>query len=129
MISSFNDKVSANKGTPLQVKVLKNEELVVGFITYTLYKEVKRSYDLFKIFSPIRYGHIEAVGVDAEKRNKGFGTQLLTFAINDLKKQGVNVIDLSVHRDNPNAIACYKKLGFVQKSDDGYNLWLEKTCK
>jgi ribosomal protein S18 acetylase RimI-like enzyme len=93
----------------LTIKVLYAGTEPVGFTAY---------------FKPKFYeGRVLFLAVREEFRSKGYGSQLLNYAIEALKKQGVNKIDLVTRSTNYAAQSVYKKAGFVQTSDDGSFVW------
>lgn len=54
------------------------------------------------------------VGIAKRYRGMGWGSRLMTAAINDAKKRGFNEIRLEVRASNYNAIRTYMRLGFVK---------------
>jgi len=57
-------------------------------------------------------GRIYMLGVDSRYRGKGLGRQLLLKGLSHLKKQGRELIEITVDTQNTVAIALYKSLGF-----------------
>jgi len=68
-------------------------------------------------------GRIYMLGVDALYRGQGLGKQLLRMGLWHLKKQGCELIDLTVDTQNTAAIACYQSLGFRLCRE---TVWYEK---
>lgn len=62
-----------------------------------------------------RHGGEMGMGVVAEWRGKGIGRALLTRTIAAADAAGLLRIGLSVHADNPRAIALYRQCGFVEE--------------
>jgi ribosomal protein S18 acetylase RimI-like enzyme len=58
------------------------------------------------------YGHILEVHVKEEYQGLGIATRILEYAMEDLKKQNVNVIYIDTGGDNAKAIRLYEKMGF-----------------
>lgn len=66
--------------------------------------------------------------------HKGLGTELLNWALNLLKKRGIEKVHLWVFKDNINARKCYEKLGFkhdgaIIRSDYGKSVYLYRYVK
>jgi len=55
----------------------------IGHITYTCYPS-------------LRIGHIEMVNVEPHYRKQGFGSKLVQFAIDDMRKKGIVKISASI---------------------------------
>lgn len=53
--------------------------------------------------------HIEMLFIDAESRGKGIGAHLLTYAVEKLRADEVDV-----NEQNPQGVGFYKHMGFVQ---------------
>jgi len=62
-------------------------------------------------FNPSR-GLISNVGVDPEQRGKGYGKQIVQFALEQLKNGGCKQAYLRVHAENKAAIHVYELAGF-----------------
>jgi len=62
-------------------------------------------------FAPNR-GLISNVGVDSEQRGKGYGKQIVQFALEQLKNSGCKQAYLRVHVENRAAVQVYESLGF-----------------
>ena len=84
--------------------VIKVKNKIIGFVQYKFYKETLFDTNI---------GYIHNLAIDRQYRNQGFGKQLLSYAINCLKKIGANKIMLSVLNDNVKAMKFYTKYGFV----------------
>lgn len=57
-------------------------------------------------------GWLYAVAVSQSQRRKGTGTQLIKFAIEDLKRMGCNKVNLQIRANNTAVADFYKSLGF-----------------
>ncbi len=57
--------------------------------------------------------HILNICIQPEYQNKGYGFQLLTEALSQLKEKKVGIAYLEVRRSNAKAIALYRKMGFT----------------
>ena len=60
--------------------------------------------------SPI--GRVDEVAVDREFRGQGAGQAMLSALAEELRKQGLPLVELMVDTDNPVAQALYEKAGF-----------------
>ena len=81
----------------LKIKTLRDDGQLAGFVTY--YKDSTGK------------GHVQFLAVDEKFRGKGFGEQLMRYALDDLKKMGVKHIDLFTRPINYAAQKVYKKVG------------------
>jgi mycothiol synthase len=68
-------------------------------------------------------GRIYMLGVDPDYRGKGLGKQLLLTGFSYLKSKGLQVVELTVDRENKVACALYKSMGFTLWTS---SLWYEK---
>lgn len=59
-------------------------------------------------------GHLLNLGVHPRFQRQGFGSQLLTYAIDMASQQGAMMVYLEVRESNERAIALYKKMHFVE---------------
>ncbi|NEA44620.1 GNAT family N-acetyltransferase [Streptomyces sp. SID11385] len=66
---------------------------------------------------------IEAVRVSADARGGGLGTELITWAIEESRRQGANLVQLTSDATRTDAHRFYKRLGFVD-SHVGFKLTL-----
>lgn len=60
-------------------------------------------------------GNITNVVIKPEARNRGIGTQLVNYLIEEGKKAGLNAFTLEVRVSNQAAIHVYEKCGFVSE--------------
>ena len=86
---------------PKSVKVLYDNKHVCGFITY--YHQI-----------PQNRGYIEQLAIQADYQRKGFGLQLMRYAIENLKQKDIEKILIYVRKDNIPALTLYEKLGFAE---------------
>jgi ribosomal protein S18 acetylase RimI-like enzyme len=87
--------------------VLRVDDRTVGFINYV-------AYDInFFTFHFGRCGLIHLLGVDKQQQGKGYGRQLLEYALADLTKLKVSRINVAVKKENLRAIGLYKKANFI----------------
>jgi GNAT superfamily N-acetyltransferase len=56
--------------------------------------------------------YIDSLGVDPNQQNKGIGTRLLQFVIDEYVDKHSHTLGLLVDESNPNAKRLYLKLGF-----------------
>lgn len=56
---------------------------------------------------------ISKIYIDPTKKNNGYGTQLINFTKKLAKTKHLNLIWLTVNKNNANTIKWYKKLGFT----------------
>jgi ribosomal protein S18 acetylase RimI-like enzyme len=68
-------------------------------------------------------GTIGNIGVKPSERNKGYGRQIVTFGLRQLKASNVKEARLRVHAANDNAIHLYKSIGFQVKQRNLTLLW------
>jgi GNAT superfamily N-acetyltransferase len=66
---------------------------------------------------------IEGVRIHQAFRSKGYGEQMFIFAIEEAKKRGCNLVQLTSDKQRPDAIRFYEKLGF-KASHEGFKLVL-----
>lgn len=94
----------------LQVKVLREDNNFIGFITY--YMDALNKY----------LGHIFIMAVDPAFRGKSYGKKLLQFALQDLKAQGAKTVELVTRTTNIPAQRLYLSTGFVEtkRTEDGF---------
>ncbi len=91
----------------LEVKVLYDHDTLAGFTAYYM-----------KNFC---VGILLFIDVKPEFRGKGYAKELMTYAINDMKKRGASIITLVTRTSNEAAQNLYKKLGFkVSHEEDGF---------
>ncbi|MBX2834051.1 MAG: GNAT family N-acetyltransferase [Micavibrio sp.] len=58
---------------------------------------------------------IQSFGIKKECQGRGLGKSALNAAIETLRHNGINRIQLGVEADNPSAIGFYKQLGFIEE--------------
>ena len=62
-------------------------------------------------------GEITNVAVDKKVRGKGIATKMLLYAMEEMKKVGVEAFTLEVRVSNVSAIGLYEKLGFTVEKE------------
>lgn len=60
-------------------------------------------------------GHVLAIAVDPDYRNRGIGSALMKEIFNRFRRRGVNLVRLEVRKSNTAAIKFYRTLGFVER--------------
>jgi ribosomal protein S18 acetylase RimI-like enzyme len=78
-------------------------------------------------FNPHK-GLISNVGVDLQQRGKGYGRQIMLFALQQLKNSGCREAYLRVHVENKPAIHLYESLGFEKTERYKTLMWKSKEC-
>jgi ribosomal protein S18 acetylase RimI-like enzyme len=80
-------------------------------------------YIFEKYREPVGYGQIIKFdnkyflvnfGIISDYRNKGYGFYFLNNILRECAKKGIDILYLSVNKDNESAINLYKKIGFVE---------------
>lgn len=85
-------------------------ELTVNYLSHNLLAEAITNIRVY----------LEAFRISKYYQKKGFGQELLKYAINDLKEKGYTEFTIGVEEDNQIAKHIYNKLGFIEKIDKGY---------
>ena len=100
-----------------QFILLSDDEKTIGFASYSLKKELEKSYQLNKIY------------INPASQGKGSGKLLIAYIINEIKLLDAKSLQLNVNRHNEKAIAFYKKLGFKvvaeQNNSIGNNYFMD----
>lgn len=99
------DNIFSNKD--FTTLVVKDNNLIKGFVTYNPLNEEKTRWK------------ISGLAVASNFRKKGFGTDLLRTAIENIKQSGGKMVWIDVLADNQNAKNLYNKLGFKVVAKDG----------
>jgi len=68
-------------------------------------------------------GLIESVHVSPEQRNKGFGKQMMRWALERCRERGCGMVQLTSNKKRLDAHRFYRTLGFEQ-SHEGFKLFL-----
>lgn len=63
--------------------------------------------------------YVSRMIVKKEYRNRGIGSEILTFLIEKAKEMGYSEMTIGVDKDNVNALHLYKKFGFTEVLFDG----------
>lgn len=83
--------------------------------TYAIYDEKDIICVVETIFSLDKTAYLYGVSTNIKYRKQGYATKLLKYIIDDLKKENIKNIELTVGEENKEAIKLYKKLGFYNK--------------
>jgi ribosomal protein S18 acetylase RimI-like enzyme len=67
--------------------------------------------------------NIANIGVDPEQRGKGYGREIMKFALNTLREQGVDTARLRVHAENERAIHLYESFGMTRGNSYKALIW------
>ena len=70
-------------------------------------------------------GLISGMGVDSQQRRKGYGRQIMLFALEQLRKDDCKKAYLRVHAENKPAIHLYESLGFTNVERNKRLIWRE----
>lgn len=89
---------------PMGVFVAKKKSKIVGFVT-------------FFIGSDSKIGRLHLLGVDKDARRFGVGEKLCRAAVDELLKNGCDIVWLMVLKENVRAQNLYKKIGFIERDD------------
>ena len=68
---------------------------------------------------PERRIYVSRMIVKKEYRNRGIGSEILTFLIEKAKEMGYSEMTIGVDKDNVNALHLYRKFGFTEVLFDG----------
>jgi ribosomal protein S18 acetylase RimI-like enzyme len=89
------------------IKIMLHNGTPVGFVTYSKTK--------------FWQGKVRLLGVDEKYRGKGYGQELLNYAVKDLISQGCTNIFLVTRTTNYPAQKIYRKVGFKETGEsDGF---------
>jgi GNAT superfamily N-acetyltransferase len=106
-------RLAADPNQHLVVAV--REGRVIGTLQLTIIPGLSRRGSVRSI--------IEAVRVHADERGSGLGTQLIEWAIEESRRQGCQLVQLTSDRTRPDAHRFYERLGFTA-SHVGFKLQL-----
>lgn len=96
---SYLNDAYTNPFNYIYVYELDNE--IIGYISYSFDGDIAEMLNFC---------------VDKTKQNKGIGTELLTYTIDEFERLNGSSIILEVNSQNINAIKLYEKMGFKQIS-------------
>lgn len=68
-------------------------------------------------------GQIELVHIEAASRNRGFGSQMMRWAVARCREKGCGMVQLTSNKKRLDAHRFYARLGF-QQSHEGFKLFL-----
>jgi ribosomal protein S18 acetylase RimI-like enzyme len=71
----------------------------------------------------MRRGQIEGVRIARDQRGEGLGRAMLAFAIEECRRQGCGLVQLTTDKSRPDARRFYEQLGF-EASHEGMKLTL-----
>ena len=112
-INAFAE-INADKNNFLAV--IENDNMIIGTLQLT--------FILYLSYQGGRRALIEGVRVDEAYRGKGIGKRLIEWAIEESRKQGCRMIQLTTDKNRPEALEFYKKRGFIA-SHEGLKLQLK----
>jgi diamine N-acetyltransferase len=105
-----NAKSFINKKEKNKFKfVAELDDKVVGIINF----EIQKNNNFFKIK---KFGYLDSITVDKKFRKKGIGKKLSNFALEFLKKRGVNYVKFHTNWENKIAIEAFRKMNFKEKN-------------
>lgn len=107
------ERLAADPNQHLVVAV--REGRVIGTLQLTIIPGLSRRGSIRSI--------IEAVRVHADERGSGLGTQLIEWAIEESRRQGCQLVQLTSDRTRTDAHRFYERLGFTA-SHVGFKLQL-----
>ena len=112
----YRDAFAAIESDPNQVlAVLVEENNVVGCLQLSFIPGLSRQ--------GMWRGQIESVRVSSACRGKGYGRVLFSWAIDESRKRGCGLVQLTTDKARPDALRFYESLGFVA-SHEGMKLSL-----
>ena len=88
----------------MKIKVLREKDQFIGFIAWYLKKPME--------------GFLNFVVVNPEFRGKRYAEKLVQYALDEMKKEGVQKISLVTRPSNQRARAVYNRMGFAQTGID-----------
>jgi GNAT superfamily N-acetyltransferase len=68
-------------------------------------------------------GQIEVVHVGDAWQNRGFGTEMMRWAVERCRQRGCGLVQLTSNKKRPDAHRFYERLGF-SKSHEGFKIYL-----
>lgn len=95
--------------------VLQQDDLVVGYLQLSFIPGLSRRGML--------RGHIEAVRIAGDRRGQGLGTILLEHAIDECRRRGCGLVQLTSDKQRSDARRFYERVGFVA-AHEGFKLQL-----
>ncbi|MBN4057941.1 GNAT family N-acetyltransferase [Olleya sp. AH-315-K02] len=90
-----------------------NQELIVVENNDEIIGTLQLSFIQYLTYQGGIRAQIEAVRIHKDFRGKGLGKQLFIWAINKAKQRNAHVLQLTTDKKRPEALAFYKRLGFV----------------
>lgn len=104
-------------GDPRHLLLVADDEgTVVGTLQLTLLPGLARRGAL--------RARIEAVRVAASRRGDGLGATMVRYAVDEARRRGAVLVQLTSDRSRTDAHRFYERLGFTRTHDDGFSLSL-----
>ena len=100
------------------MKMIEDEGLVGAFIEDKL-------IGYLRLMLMGDYGHLGQIAVEKLERGKGYGNQLMEYAIHFFSRKKVKNIGLYVETNNETAINLYEKYGF-KKEFESFHYWIDE---
>ncbi len=69
------------------------------------------------------WGYIDRIAVDPESQGRGYGRQLLAFAVERMAQQGARRVALSTQRENHRSRRLYERAGFQRSPGFDYQIY------
>ena len=107
----------------LAIKADKNQLLAVFEYQNTLVGCLQLSFIPGLSRQGMWRGQIEAVRISATHRSKGFGTEMISWAIKECRTRKCGLVQLTSDKTRTKAVAFYQSMGF-QLSREGFKLSL-----
>lgn len=98
--------------------VLQQDDRIVGYLQLSFIPGLSRR--------GLLRGHIEAVRIAGDRRGQGLGTILLEHAIDECRKRGCGLVQLTSDKQRTDARRFYERIGFVA-AHEGFKLQLDKA--
>ena len=70
--------------------------------------------------------HLANIAVAPDHGGRGVGQALMTFAVEEAARSGVDEMALATHRKMPGVIAFYKRLGWDVSGEDGNKIMMRR---
>ncbi len=104
-----------NKKHVFNVGTFSNNE-IIGLAVFVMSPRKKMKH----------HATLNSMYIKKEYRNKGIAINMINFGIELLKKNNVEILDLSVSKGNDKAIKLYEKLGFIKYGDQPKVIKIDK---
>ena len=90
-----------------------NNALIVAEIDGTIAGTLQLTYIPGLTYTGAERAQLEGIRVAAEQRGQGVGQAMIGWVIEQARKRGCRVIQLTTDRQRPDAIRFYQKIGFT----------------